>query len=81
MRKKVEILDFPKNNGNLGIRISVLVEKFDVGKKYVSNIMSYKKEIYKTWVENKNDKCKLINSDFFLHQIKLYLNMCLCLFF
>lgn len=56
LRKKVEILDFRKNNKNLGVRI--LAEKFHKGKKQIVNIVFNEKDFYKTWIEIGNDERK-----------------------
>ncbi|XP_008184662.1 tigger transposable element-derived protein 6-like [Acyrthosiphon pisum] len=57
LREKIDILDYRKNNGNVGIR--VLAEKFQVGKTQIADIVSNTEEIYKAWVENGNEERKL----------------------
>jgi len=57
LREKVNILDYRKNNGNIGI--CALAEKFHVGKTQIADIVSNKEEIYKVWIENGNDERKL----------------------
>ncbi|XP_060845841.1 tigger transposable element-derived protein 3-like [Rhopalosiphum padi] len=57
LREKVDILDYRKNNGNVGIR--ALAEKFQVGKTQIADIVSNSEEIYKAWVENGNEERKL----------------------
>ncbi|KAL4148757.1 hypothetical protein QTP88_002919 [Uroleucon formosanum] len=55
--EKVDILDYRKNNGNVGIR--ALAEKFQVGKIQIADIVSNTEEISKAWVENENEERKL----------------------
>jgi len=57
LRKKVDILDYRKNNENVGIR--ALADKYQVGKIQIADIVSNKAEIYKAWVENGNEERKL----------------------
>ncbi|XP_060873909.1 major centromere autoantigen B-like [Metopolophium dirhodum] len=57
LREKIDILDYRKNNGNVGIR--ALAEKFQVGKTQIADIVSNTEEIYKAWVENGNEERKL----------------------
>ncbi|XP_003248468.1 tigger transposable element-derived protein 6-like [Acyrthosiphon pisum] len=52
LREKIDILDYRKNNGNVGIR--VLAEKFQVGKTQIADIVSNTEEIYKAKTREKN---------------------------
>ncbi|CAI6357567.1 unnamed protein product [Macrosiphum euphorbiae] len=56
LREKVDILNYRKNIGNVGIR--ALAEKFQVGKTQIADIVSNTEEIYKAWVENGNEEGK-----------------------
>lgn len=58
LREKVNILNYRKNNGNVGIR--AIAEKSIMLEKHGSRISCLiKNKCIKAWVENGNDECKI----------------------
>jgi len=57
LREKVDILNYRKNNGNVGIR--ALATQFQVGKTQIADIVSNSVDIYKAWVQNEHEERKL----------------------
>jgi len=57
LREKVDILNYRKNNGNVGIR--ALATQFQVEKTQIADIVSNSVDIYKAWVQNGNEERKL----------------------